>query len=89
MREARGSRRRVEWFDYCDGDIEKDDNANDEDDNNDNADGSSNDVPKLFSSGYKLNGWAVHMCKIFVDDISLEWLTYMYYWYPPRNEGKL
>jgi hypothetical protein len=64
MREARGSRRRVKWFDYCDGDIEKDDDANDEDDNNDNADDSSNDVPKLCSSGYKLNGWAVHMCKI-------------------------
>ena len=66
MREVRGRRRRVKGFDYGDGDSDNDDNASDdEDDNSDNGDNSSNDVPKLCSSGYKLNCWAIHMCKMF------------------------
>jgi hypothetical protein len=80
MREARGRRRKVQGFDYGDGDTDNDGSASDdEDDNGDNGDNSINDVPKLCSSGYKLNCWAIHMCKMFVDDVSIEWLTYMYY----------
>lgn len=87
MREARGRRRRVKGFDYVDGDNDSDDNASDEEDNNsDNGDNSSNDVLKLCSSGYKLNGWAVHMCKIFVDDFSIKWLII---WYLAGDKGKL
>jgi hypothetical protein len=89
MREARG-RRSVKWFDYGDGDSDNDDNASDdEDDNSDNGDNSSNDVPKLWLSGYKSNGWAVHMCKILVNDLSIEWLTYMYYLLSTWRQGKL
>jgi len=77
MREARGRRRKVKGFDYGDGDSDNDGSASDDED--DNSDNSINDVPKLCLSGYKLNCWAIHMCKIFVDDVSIEWLTYMYY----------
>jgi len=80
MREAKGRRRRVKGFDYGDGDSDNDDNASDDEDNNsENGDNNSNDVPQLCLSGYKLNGWAVHMCKIFVDDISTVWPKYTYY----------
>jgi hypothetical protein len=89
MREARGRRRRIKGFDYVDCDSDNDDNASDDEDvNSDNGDNSSNDVPKLCSSGYKLNGWAVHTCKIFVDDVSIEWLTYMCYLVSTWRQGK-
>lgn len=86
MREARWRRRRVKGFDYGDGDNDNDDNASDDED--DNSDNGSNDVLKLCLSGYKLNGWAVHMCKIFVDDVLIEWLTYMYYLVSAWRQGK-
>ena len=89
MRKARGRRRRVKGFDYGDGDYDNDHNASDdEDDNSDISDNSSNDVLKLYLSEYKLNGWAVHMCKIFVDDVLIEWLAYMYYLVSAWRQGK-
>jgi hypothetical protein len=89
MREARGRRRRVKGFDYDDGDSDNDGNANDdEDDNSENGGNNSNDVPHLSLSGYKLNGWAVHKCKIFVYDVSIVWPTYTYYLVSTWRQGK-
>lgn len=90
MREEGGRRRRVKGFDYGDRDNENDDNVNDiEDDNKINGYDNSNDVPKLYSSGYKLNGWAVHMCKFFFMMFRLSGLHTCIIWYPPGDKGRL
>ena len=90
MREARGRSRRVKGFGYGDGDSDNDDNpSDDEDDNSDNGDNSSNDVPKLCSSGYKLNGWAVHMCKVLWMMFQLSCLHTRVTWYLSEDNGKL
>jgi len=89
MREARGRRRRVKGFGYGDGYSDNDDNASDEeDDNSENGDNNSNDVSQLCLSGYKLNSWAVHMCKIFVGNVSVVWTTYTHYLVSTWRQGK-